>query len=110
MKKVTKAGKFWILAAVLGLLGLVEAVTGFVLWIGYPESGSGAGKLYGGIGNIEVLGLAKHTWIDIHDWVAVALTLMVVLHIIVHWKWILRVARNIIDTRQTAPVKVVSQR
>jgi hypothetical protein len=49
MWMMTKAGKYWILAVVLGILGFIEALTGFVLWLGFPEGGSGAGRLYGGI-------------------------------------------------------------
>ena len=42
---MTKAGKFWILAVIMGILGLVEAVTGFVLWLGFPAGGNGACQL-----------------------------------------------------------------
>lgn len=90
---MTKAGKFWLIAMILGVLGLVEAVTGFVLWFGFPESGGGGGRLSGGISNLTFLGVTKHTWIDIHDWVAVALTAGVLLHIIIHWKSIIRVGK-----------------
>jgi len=92
---MTKAGKFWILAIIMGIFGLVEAVTGFVLWLGFPEGGNGAGRLYGGISNLTYWGLTKHTWIDIHDWVAVALVAIVLLHIVLHWKWIVRVSKNL---------------
>jgi hypothetical protein len=95
MWKMTKAGKYWILAVVLGILGIIEAVTGFVLWLGFPEGGSGAGRLYGGISNLSFWELTKHTWIDIHDWAAVALVALAVVHMVLHWKWIIRVGKNI---------------
>ena len=103
---MTKAVKYWILAIIMGVLGLVEAVTGFVLWLGFPAGGSGAGRLYGGIGNLTYWGITKHTWIEIHDWVAIALVAIVVLHIILHWKWLVRVGRNLIGNTFRKPVPV----
>ncbi len=95
---MTKAVKYWILAVVIALLGLVEAVTGFVLWFGFP-SGGGGGRGWGsggGIGELTYWGLTKHTWIGIHDWVAVALVALVVLHVVLHWKWIVRVGKSLL--------------
>jgi hypothetical protein len=110
MWKMTKAGKYWILAVVLGILGFIEAVTGFVLWLGFPEGGSGAGRLYGGISNLSFWGLTKHTWINIHDWVALALVALAVLHIIIHWKWIVRVGKTIfVKTPKPVLVPVKTQ-
>jgi len=31
---------------------------------------------------------SRDTWIVLHDWVAVALLVVVVLHLVLHWKWI----------------------
>jgi hypothetical protein len=105
---MTKAGKYWVLALFMGVLSLVEAVTGFVLWLAFPEGGQGAGRLYGGISNLTYWGLTKHTWIDIHDWVAVALVAIVLLHVVLHWKWIVRVAKNLTGRTpaKLAPVPV----
>ncbi|MBN2077155.1 MAG: DUF4405 domain-containing protein [Dehalococcoidales bacterium] len=106
---MTKAGKYWILTVVLGILGFIEALTGFALWLGFPEGGSGAGRLYGGVSNLSFWGLTKHTWIDIHDWVAVALVALVLVHIVLHWKWIIRVGKNILTKGEKAiPVAVKS--
>ena len=102
---MTKAIKYWILAIIMGVLGLAEAITGFVLWLGFPEGGGG-GRLHGGISNLTYWGITKHTWIEIHDWVAVALVAIVVLHIVLHWKWIVRVGRNLIDNAFRKPVPV----
>jgi hypothetical protein len=103
---MTKAGKYWVLAIIMGVLGLVEAVTGFVLWMGFPEGGGGGGRLSGGISNLEYWGLTKHTWVGIHDWVALALVVMVVIHIAVHWKWIVRVGRSLTGRKDRVAVPV----
>ncbi|MFC2005970.1 DUF4405 domain-containing protein [Chloroflexota bacterium] len=96
---MTKAGKYWILAISMIVLGLAEAVSGFVLWLGFPTGGGGSGRAWGGgggrIGDLTFLELSKHTWIDIHDWVAVALVVLVFIHVVLHWKWIVRMAKSI---------------
>jgi hypothetical protein len=103
---MTKAGKYWILAAVLGILGFIEAFTGFVLWLGFPDGGNGVGRLYGGISNLSFWGLTKHAWIGIHDWVALSLVALAVVHVILHWKWILRVGKTIF-VKGTKPVPIM---
>ena len=63
---------------------------------GFPESGGGGGRGWGGGGGqLTFWELSKHTWIDIHDWVAVALTLLIIIHVILHWKWIVRMAKSL---------------
>ena len=108
---MTKAGKYWFIAAFMALLGLVEAVSGFVLWLGFPSGGGGGGGGRGlggggGMGELTFWGLSKHTWIDIHDWVAVALVVLVVLHVILHWKWIVRMAGHLF---RSSPKKLATQ-
>ena len=107
---MTKARNFWILAMGMALLGLAEAVTGFVLWLGFPTGGGGGGRGWGGggAGNLTFLELSKHTWIDIHDWVAVALVVLVVVHVILHWKWIVRMAKSLFQEKpkRLTPVTV----
>ena len=90
-----KAKVLWIMTINMVLLGLAEAVSGFVLWLGFPSGGGGGGRGSGGggVGELTFWELSKHTWIDIHDWVAVALVVLVLVHIILHWKWIARMAK-----------------
>jgi hypothetical protein len=85
-----KKGKYlFSLVGFLVLTGLVEAVSGFVLWFALPSGGGRRGL------DLTYLGLTRHTWIDIHDWVAIALTAIVIIHIIIHWKWVARMTRQI---------------
>jgi len=96
---MTKAKKYFVLALSIGLLGLTEAVSGFVLWLGFPVGAGGGGRHGwgggGGIGELTYWGISKHTWTDIHDWVAIALVVLVIIHVILHWRWIVRMARSL---------------
>jgi len=60
------------------LLALFQAASGFVLWL-VPHRGGGYQATF-----LWSVG----AWASIHDWVAVALLVMVVAHLILHWKWI----------------------
>jgi len=84
MKKATQN---YIIFILLFLLALFQATSGFILWLFLP-SGQG---YQGGRGSVipEVFIWDRHTWIDIHNWVAVALLVVVLLHVILNWKWIL---------------------
>jgi hypothetical protein len=77
------------LVGLLILTGLVETISGFVLWFALP-SGGGRKAL-----ELSYLGLSRHTWIDIHDWVAIALMIIVVVHLLLHWKWVYRMIKQL---------------
>ncbi len=77
----------YLLFIVLFLLALFQAVTGFLLWLAMPGGGYRGGR---GIESADTLFLwSRNTWINLHDWTAVALLVIVIIHIILHWKWIL---------------------
>ena len=107
-----KVNVYWGLVVSMALLSLVEAISGFVLWLRFPAGEGGGGRGLGGggggLGNLTFLELSKHTWIDIHDWVAVTLVVLVVVHVILHWKWIVRMAKSIFQgkPKMVTPVLV----
>jgi hypothetical protein len=75
------------------LLAFFQALSGFVLWLVLPH-----GQGYRGGRGLE-LGdntfiWQRDTWIDLHDWTAVALLVMVIIHLILHWKWIVYMTRK----------------
>jgi hypothetical protein len=82
----------YILFIILFLLGLIQAVSGLLLWLVIPEGGYQGGR------GIEASGSTfiwdRHTWINLHDWTAVALLVMVIIHLILHWKWIAHMTKK----------------
>ncbi|HUV55624.1 MAG TPA: DUF4405 domain-containing protein [Dehalococcoidales bacterium] len=93
-----KATRNFILAITLILLSLVEVISGFVLWLAFPKCGAGAGRDWqGGDGGTLTFGtIPRDTWIDIHDWAAVALLVVVIIHVILHWQWIVHMSKSLV--------------
>ena len=89
MKKKTQ---LYTLFLALLVLGLVETVSGFVLWLALPHGGGGRGS---GIDSSNTFGaLSRDTWLGLHDWVAIALIVIVVIHVVMHWKWIVNTTKS----------------
>ncbi|MFW6115457.1 MAG: DUF4405 domain-containing protein [Chloroflexota bacterium] len=71
---------YW-LDVVLGLLAVVVGLSAFLLWVVLPQ-GYFAARLL---------------WLDIHKWSGLLLSVGVLLHVILHWKWLLRMTRLIVS-------------
>jgi hypothetical protein len=87
---VRKATRNYLLALVMGLLALFQGISGFVLWVVLPRGdGYRGGQIDGG-----TFLWSRDRWIDLHDWTAVALVVIVVIHVILHWGWIVRMTKS----------------
>lgn len=82
-------------AAFISFLGLVA--TGCILEYVLPP-GSGGRGWRGGAGGEERLrsfwSLGRHDWGELHFWFGVALVVLVVIHIVLHWDWIKMYFKN----------------
>ncbi len=78
----------------LFVLGLFQAVSGFIMWLALPRGGGGQGRGLDGGSEATFWSLSRHTWGDLHDWVAVALLVVIIIHVILHWKWIVRMTKS----------------
>ncbi len=88
-----KAARNYLVALIMFLLALFEVVSGFVLWLVLPR---GRGYRGGGGSITEATFLwSRDTWIDLHNWVAVALLVIVALHLILHWRWIVHMTKTV---------------
>ena len=79
-----KASMHYILDIIEGLILLMLVVSGFILWFGLPE-GSEAGK---------IIIYDRHTWVQIHQWMAVGLLVFFSTHVITHWTWLWYMTRS----------------
>jgi hypothetical protein len=93
----TRAALLYYTAVSALLLFLVEVFSGFVLWLAI----SGGDGFQGGRGAAErpgqedFLSITRSDWIDIHDWAGVALLVIIGLHVLLHWRWIVQVTKRV---------------
>lgn len=86
---------YWIAAAALLTL-LLQATSGFILWVALPR---GDGFRFRGSGSRlahDSFGFARETWLDIHQWAGVALIVILLVHLLLHWRWVLNVTKRVL--------------
>jgi cytochrome b subunit of formate dehydrogenase len=71
---------------------VITAFTGLVLMFSMP-SGVRQGRFQ------SLLGIEKTTWIKLHDWFGLVLIILVVIHLILHWDWLVLMTRNILKKK-----------
>ncbi len=70
----------YLLDLAMGLLALVVGVSALLLWVVLPQ-GYFPSRLL---------------WLDIHKWSGLVLSLAVLLHVVLHWKWLVRMTRRML--------------
>ncbi len=76
----------------LGLfLGALAAMLSGVYFLYLPEGGymGGRNPTYG----IEIL-FERHTWEDIHMWGGIAMIAIALVHLVIHWSWVVSMTRR----------------
>jgi hypothetical protein len=89
----------FVIDALTFALFLFLTATGFVLRYALPAGSgriSGGGQGYGAMArDITVLwGLDRHQWGEIHFTISVFILILLSLHLVLHWRWILAVVRG----------------
>ena len=64
----------------------ITAVTGIVLFIILPSGKRSGWETF--------LGITKAIWVDVHTWAGLIFIALVLIHLILHWKWILAMTKN----------------
>lgn len=89
-----------ILDGVIFGLFVVIIITGLLGWLVYPSGGPQPGGRHGEgpiqAGSSAILGVEKRTMTDLHSWLGLVMGGAVILHLVVHWKWILFQGRRLL--------------
>ena len=75
----------YMLDAVVALAFILAAVSGIIFLF------AGSGGYQGGRNlsfRTEMLGIDRRVWSDLHTWVGLVMIAGVVIHLVIHWKWI----------------------
>jgi hypothetical protein len=77
---------------IFGLFVLIM-ISGLLVWLVYPAGGAQPGGRQGSgpvmAGESTILGVEKHAMTDLHAWLGLIMGGFVIIHLAVHWKWIL---------------------
>lgn len=81
----------WLIDAALFLSGIIAALSG-VYFLYLPSGGYQGGRnpMYG----VTIL-FERHTWDDLHAWGGIAMIVVIVVHLAIHGKWIVGMARHV---------------
>ena len=91
-KKPNKARINYYVDIIIGISFIIVALSGVILFF------AGSGGYQGGRNPRyahEVLGVSRLLWKDLHDWGGIAMLGGVLLHLVLHWKWIVCMTGNI---------------
>ncbi|MFC2026923.1 DUF4405 domain-containing protein [Chloroflexota bacterium] len=90
LKKITER---YITGAILFVLLLFQIFSGCIHWFVLPR---GARDFYYMVSDVgrTFLGLQRNEWSDLHGWIAVAMASIIIIHTILHWKWIVTMTRG----------------
>lgn len=90
--KLNKAHIYLLTDISVAIAFLVEVVSGFVLWSVLPHGGyqGGLNPYYG-----QSYIISRDAWLSLHDWGALVMVAGVVVHLVLHWKWIYYMFRKL---------------
>jgi hypothetical protein len=66
---------------------VITAITGIIIWIFMPFGGTLRNR-GGAFGQQFFLGIARHTWLDVHTYLGLIFIVLVAVHLILHWDYI----------------------
>jgi hypothetical protein len=86
----------YMLDAVIGLAFALSGATGVAFLL------MGNGGYQGGRNSgyaTALLGLSRRTWSDLHTWASVVMVVGVMVHVALHWKWIVCATKRMLPRR-----------
>lgn len=101
------------LVILLVLAGGFSLVGSYLVWFIMPRGVGLHGNSYcsanglGPTGNsVYVMGLDRADWIWLHNWASVALAVLILIHILLHWKWIVGTTIRVFGNLRHSTTKV----
>jgi hypothetical protein len=82
--------KNWLIDAALFGSAIVAILSG-IYFLFVPSGGfqGGRNRFY----NLQIL-FDRHTWDDLHTWGGIAMIAVAIIHLIIHWNWVVGMARR----------------
>jgi hypothetical protein len=90
---------YW-LDVIIALAFILSAISGVVFLF------AGSGGYQGGRNpafQTEILGISRWAWSDLHTWGSLIIITGVLIHLALHWKWIVCMTRKLLPTPRRSP-------
>jgi len=89
MRKLDKSVLNYFIDLVLTITFIITGITGLVIFFFIP-SGVQQGRFQ------VFLGIQKQVWTAWHNWSGIVMILAVLLHLVLHWNWMIRMTKKIL--------------
>ena len=70
----------------------INSITGLIIFFFLP-TGVKRGAYQ------EFLGIIKQNWSNLHNWSGLLLLLLIAIHLILHWKWIISMTKSLVQKK-----------
>lgn len=95
MSKQTRMN--WLIDAAVVIGGILGGLSG-IYFLFLPSGGYQGGRnpMYG----VRIL-FERHSWSDLHTWGGLLMIAAIVVHFSIHWQWVRRMIRRVVDSLRT---------
>lgn len=90
----TRVKEFYVTAVTLFFLFIFEVLSGCVIWLIMPRGRFDYYSMISGFGR-TFWGLQRNVWVDLHGWVAVTIAAIIIIHLILNWRWVVATTKGI---------------
>jgi hypothetical protein len=92
--QMRRVKELYITAVTLFVLFIFEVFSGCVIWLILPRGGADYWNMIHGFGR-TFWGLQRNVWADLHGWVAVTIAAIIIIHLVLNWRWVVTTTKNI---------------
>lgn len=82
----------YIVDAISFITFLIVAISGVAIYFFMPQGVRQGGQQ-------ELLGITKNTWSEIHNILGLIFVILAIIHLILHWQWIIVMTKNIFTSK-----------
>lgn len=101
VKRYSKNYINFFLDIIITISFIIVLASSIILWLILPRGTGTHGDQYcqnnglGAQGNFfTVLEWPRYIWIDLHNWASVFLLTIIIIHILIHWRWIIEIIKR----------------
>jgi hypothetical protein len=92
---IRKVVERYVAFVTLLILFLFESLSGFIIWLILPRGELDHFDMVQGFGR-TFWNLQRNVWVDLHAWMAITIVSVLIIHLVIHWRWIVTMIKGYI--------------